>query len=162
MQLLPLLPSEVTLSTLNECLTAWISEYHNTVHSSTRQTPLRRYLDHLEALRSAPKDLWDYFRVPAVRKVDKDRTVSLNGMLYEAPAGLIGNTVTLLYHKKDPKRVEVFLEERSYGFLTPLNAAINSRVRRTVRQRPVLIVNPPSQDQSQYRGGSLFDQEESS
>jgi transposase InsO family protein len=162
MQLLPLLPSELTLSTINERLAAWIEEYHNTIHSSTGQKPLQRYLDHLEALRSAPKDLWDYFRVPAVRKVDKDRTVSLNGVLYEAPAGLIGNTVTLLYHKKDPKRVEVFLSERSHGFLVPLNAAINSRVKRVVRQRPELFVGPPSQDQSHYRGGSLFDQKETS
>lgn len=162
MQLLPLLPSELTLETLNDHLTAWTSEYHNTVHSSTGQTPLRRYLDHLEALRSAPKDLWDYFRVPALRKVDKDRTVSLNGVLYEAPAGLIGATVTLLYHKRDPKRVEVFLAEESHGFLVPLNAAINSRIRRTVRQRPMLIVDPPSQDQSHYRGGSLFEGEEES
>ena len=75
---------------------------------------------------------------------------------------LTNRTVTLLYHKKDPKRVEVFLSERSYGFLLPLNAAINSRIRRTVRQRPVLITGPPSQDQSHYRGGSLFDGEEES
>jgi len=37
------------------------------------------------------------------RKVGKDRTVSLLGKLYEAPEGLIGNTVTLVYHERDPQ-----------------------------------------------------------
>jgi transposase InsO family protein len=158
MQLLPLLPEELTLGQLNERLRAWIEEdYHQRVHSSTGQTPLARYLAHLEALRPAPKDLWDYFRIPVRRKVDKDRTVSLNGTLYEAPLGLIGKTITLLYHKHDPKRVEAFLDERSYGFLTPLNVGINSRVRRGARQSPELITEEPTEETSQqYRGGELF------
>ena len=121
-------------------LAAWIDEeYHQRVHSSTSQRPLKRYLAHMEALRPAPKDLWDYFRVPARRKVDKDRTVSLNGTLFEAPVGLIGKTVTLLYHKNDPKRVEVLLDEKSHGFLMPLNVGINSRVRRGTRQNSELV-----------------------
>jgi transposase InsO family protein len=162
MQLLPLLPEELTLELLNERLWAWIDdEYHQRVHSSTKQTPLSRYLDHVEALRAAPKDLWDYFRVPADRKVDGDRTVSLNGTLFEAPSGLIGQTVTLLYHKHDPMRVEVFFENESRGFLTPLNVGINSRVRRGARQRPELEAEQPSEEQSrEYRGGTLFDDKE--
>jgi transposase InsO family protein len=160
MQFLPLLPKELSLETLNERLTAWIEgEYHQRVHSSTRQTPLKRYMAHLEALRPAPKDLWDYFRVPARRKVDKDRTVSLNGTLFEAPVGLIGKTVTLMYHKHDPKRVEVMLDEKSYGFLTLLNVGINSRVRRVARQNAELIPNETDQH-PQYRGGSLFEEKE--
>ena len=143
---------------MNERLRAWIEEdYHQRVHSSTGQTPLARYLAHLEALRPAPKDLWDYFRIPVRRKVDKDRTVSLNGTLYEAPLGLIGKTITLLYHKHDPKRVEAFLDENSCGFLTSLNVGINSRVRRGARQSPELISEEPAEEKSQqYRGGELF------
>ena len=160
MQLLPLLPKELSLETLNQRLTAWIDEeYHQRVHSSTGQSPLKRYLAHLETLRPAPKDLWDYFRVPARRKVDKDRTVSLNGALLEAPVGLIGKTVTLLYHKHDPKRVEVLLDEKSYGFLIPLNVGINSRVRRGTRQNAELIPQGPA-EALQYRGGSLFEDKE--
>ena len=162
MQLLPLLPKELSLEALNQRLTAWIDEeYHQRVHSSTRQSPLKRYLAQLEALRPAPKDLWDYFRVPARRKVDKDRTVSLDGTLFEAPAGLIGKTVTLLYHKHDPKRVEVLLEEKSYGFLSPLNVGINSRVRRGARQSPELLpLKEPADESPQYRGGALFEDQE--
>ena len=99
--------------------------------------------------------------MPVRRKVDKDRTVSVNGALFEAPVGLIGKTITLLYHKHDPKRVEALLDEKSYGFLVPLNVGINSRVRRSARQNSELVHDAPAEDQ-QYRGGSLFEDREES
>jgi hypothetical protein len=162
-QFLPLLPQEITLEKLNEQLALWIgSDYHQRTHSSTGQGPLARYLAHLHLLRSAPKNLRDYFRLPARRKVDKDRTVTLNGKLYEAPVGLIGKTVTLLYDPKDAQRVEILLEEESHGFLTSLNAGINSRVRRSARQTAELLppAGPPTA--ATYKSGSLFQKEASS
>jgi len=33
--------------------------------------------------------------------MEKDRTVTLLVRLYEAPVGLIGRTVTILYHEND-------------------------------------------------------------
>ncbi len=108
MQLFPLLPQTLSLAELNERLLKWIEEdYHQRVHSSTDQKPLERYLKHVSLLRKAPQNLREYFRFPLKRKVDKDRTVSLQGRLYEAPTGLIGNTVTLLYHPGDLGRIEV-------------------------------------------------------
>jgi putative transposase len=158
MQLLPLLPQELTLETLNQKLTTWIDgEYHQRIHSSTGQSPLERYLAHLSLLRSAPKDLRDYFRLPVRRKVDKDRSVTLNGKLYEAPVGLIGKSVTLLYDPHDPERIEILLEEQSMGFLTPLNAGINSRVRRNARQQPELLPPTTPPIKPNYRSGSLFE-----
>jgi hypothetical protein len=95
-----------------------------TRHPSIVTSPL------FHLLRAAPKDLRDYFRIAARRKVDKDRTVTLDGRLYEAPVGFMGQTVTLLYHADDPRRVEIWKDETSAGFLVPLDQAINSRVRR--------------------------------
>lgn len=57
----------------------------------------------------------------AIRKVDKERTVSLLSRFYEAPVELIGRAVTLLYHEEDPLTIEVFYNNKSYGmpnFLT--------------------------------------------
>ena len=90
------------------------------------------------------------------RKVDKDRTVTLNGKLFEAPVGLIGKHVTLLYHPHDPQRVEVLFEEQPQGFLIPLNSGVNSRVRRVARQDSELV--PPQGPTAApiYHGGSLF------
>lgn len=157
-QFLPLLPPSLSLAQLNEHLAKWINEhYHLRAHSSTGQTPLQRYLIHIVLLRKAPADLHDYFRTLVRRKVDKDRTISLAGKLYEAPLGLIGNTVTLLYHPQDPSRIEVFFEERSWGFLVPLSVAINSRVKRISGQHTELI--PPSSPPQEppRRGGQLFE-----
>lgn len=157
-QLLPLLPHQLNLEKLNELLGTWIEgEYHQRVHSSTGESPLARYMAHLSVLRSAPKDLRDYFRLPVRRKVDKDRSVSLNGKLYEAPVGLIGKTVTLLYDPHDPQRIEVLLEEHSEGFLRPLNLGINSRVRRAARQDPELLPACLPAPVATYKSGSLFD-----
>jgi hypothetical protein len=83
--------------------------------------------------------------------------VSLHGRCYEAPVGLIGKWVTLLYHKHDRERIEVFLSEQSCGFLTPLDPGINSRVRRTANLDIDLFPDLPPDDES-YQGGSLFEE----
>lgn len=55
-----------------------------------------------------------------------------------------GNVVTLLFHEQDISRIEVLFDQTTYGFLLPLNAAINSRVCRTARQQTVLTLEAPS------------------
>jgi hypothetical protein len=96
----------------------------------------------MECIRPAPKHLEDYFRKRARRRVANDRTVSLHGRLYEAPVPLIGSYVTLLYNEADPSRVEVQLEGRCHGLLTPLDLNVNCRVRRRDRNRLVVESAP--------------------
>ena len=120
-----------TLHDLNLSLECWIRDiYHQRPHSSTGASPLKRFSDHMHCIRAAPKDLEDHFRTSAKRRVAKDRTISLNGRLYEAPVGLIGQEITLLYHHHDPARVEARFQGRSFGMLTPVDLHINCRVRR--------------------------------
>jgi transposase InsO family protein len=158
MQLLPTCTGDMTLAELNGKLTKWLDEeYHATVHSSRRQTPLSRYIKHAHLLREAPKDLHDYFRIHVIRKVDRDRTVSLGGRLYEAPVPLIGKTITLLYHEDDPLRVEALHNGTSQGMLVPLDLNINCRVRRQsnrVSLLPEPLPSPPEKEK--YTGGKLF------
>jgi putative transposase len=119
------------LTELNRAFWTWVEQtYHRARHSVTGQTPLERFSSHLECLRPAPTHLEDFFRKRTLRIVAKDRTVSLNGRLYEAPVSLIGKKVALLYHDHDPARVEIFLEEHSHGFITLLDQKVNFRVRR--------------------------------
>ena len=61
----------------------------------------------MECLRPAPADLTDHFRKLARRRVAKDRTIILDGKLFEGPVSLIGKQVDLLYHERDQSRVEV-------------------------------------------------------
>jgi putative transposase len=120
-----------TLNDLNLALDGWLRDvYHNREHSSTGQTPLGRYAAHCECVRAAPKDLPDHFRQQARRRVAKDRTVALQGRLFEAPVALIGKQITLFYHPQDPARVEARHEGKSYGMLRAVDLNVNCRVQR--------------------------------
>lgn len=139
-QFLALIGDGLPLSVLNRDLTEWIeTAYHTTVHSSTGEAPMVRYLRHVHLLRKAPKDLDDYFRKRTLRRVARDRTIALNGRLYEAPVELIGKQVSLLYHDQDPSRIEIQQDGATAGWLVPLDLHVNCRVRR----RHVLEILPP-------------------
>jgi transposase InsO family protein len=159
MQVLPLVPQKITLDELNKKFQNWVdNEYHTTVHSVTKQSPLKRYLKHLHLIRSAPADLTDYFRVRTLRKVDKDRTIALNGKVYEAPTGLIGNTVTLMYQRDDTEKIEIFHNNKSYGFLVSLNSHINARIKRDKVAQPVLANTEKEihAEEIPHQAGELF------
>ena len=142
-----------TLGDLNEAFDLWLNEiYHQRKHSSTAHSPFERFTAHMECLRPAPTDLKDYFRIHARRRVAKDRTVTLNGKLYEAPVGLIGKQVSLLFHEGQPDRIEVTHNRKSYGFLTPLDLHINARVKRNRDSGTDVL----SDKTSKYRGGKLW------
>lgn len=160
-QVLSTCPAELTLQGLNDTLTQWLdTHYHQNTHAGTRQTPLSRYLKHAHLLRVAPKDLDDYFRSRVQRKVDRDRTVSLNGRLYEAPVELIGKVVTLLFHEADPARVESFFDGVSQGMLVPLDLNVNCRIRRRHYKVELLPKGDDPQGAPEtphrYEGGKLF------
>lgn len=164
-QFLSVVDEGVSLKELNQTLWEWIDkDYHQRIHSSTKETPLARYLKHIHLIREAPKDMEDYFRKRITRRVHKDRTVSLNTSLFEAPVGLIGKIVTLLYHEHDPQRVEVFFKETSHGYLVPLDLNINYRVRRdhyTAEIVPKDNEKQPEEAPDHYKNGQLFGQGDS-
>jgi hypothetical protein len=143
-----------TLEELNESFDLWLNDiYHQRKHSSTGHSPFQRFTAHMECLRSAPTQLKDYFRKHARRRVAKDRTITLNGKLYEAPVTLIGKQVLLLFHDDQPQRVEVLYKEQSYGFLTLLDLHINARVKRDKNSGTDLeMADKPAQ----YQGGQLW------
>jgi len=103
----------------------------------------------------------DYFRKRVTRKVDKDRTVSLDGRLYEAPVAMIGHTVTLLYRESDPSRVELFSNGTSHGMLVPLDVNINARVKRAYEAIELIPERTYTEDKERYHGGRVFEKEES-
>jgi len=161
MQFLPLLLPSLSLADLNERFEKWCDQtYHRTVHGTTKETPWDRYTQHLHLLRPGPKDLSDFFRIRARRKVDRDRTVTLHGRIYEAPVELIEKNVNLLYHEDDPQRIEIFYQDQSYGFLVPLNPHINARIKRNKERtdiEPQLASTAPPPAAKSYQGGKLFE-----
>jgi len=143
-----------SLLELNEALDLWINEgYHHKKHGATGQSPFERFTAQLQCLRSAPENLRDYFRKVARRKVAKDRSITFNGKLYEAPVPLIGNRVELLYHDHDPDHIEVKWKSKSYGILRPVDLHINCRVKRDDNNQNDVIITT---DGMGYKGGSLL------
>ena len=128
---LPTCPENMTMNDINRLFSEWVrTEYHSRIHSSTGETPIQRFGRHIELTRTAPVDLEDCFRKEVRRRVTKDRTVSINNLIYEAPTKFIGEQLQLLYHEDRPDRVEIFHKGSSHGFLVPLDLNANCKIRR--------------------------------
>jgi len=160
MQFLSIISDGLSLVDLNKRLKEWTDEYHLREHGGTKEAPLSRYAKHLHCIREAPKDLMDHFRKRVTRKVDKDRTISLDGRLYEAPVEMIGKTATLLYHESDPARVELLFNGTSRGMLVPLDVRINARVKRAHQAVDIVPERECVEDKERYHGGRVFEKEE--
>jgi len=142
------------LAELNEAFDLWLNElYHQRKHGATGQKPFERFTANMACLTVAPKNLKDYFRQTARRRVAKDRTVTLLGHLFEAPVNLIGCQVELLYHAETISRVEVFYQHRSYGFLHLVDLNLNCRVKRDKNRNADISID---MDKKRYQGGSLL------
>ncbi len=143
-----------TLEDLNQALWIWLNEvYHQRVHSSTGETPFARFTSKMQCLRAAPTNLRDYFRKTARRRVAKDRTVSLEGRIFEAPVALIGKQVSLLYHEGEDDQIEVIFNGQSHGFLAALDIHVNCRVKRDKNNN---IEIQSSRVSETYKGGRLW------
>jgi putative transposase len=142
------------LADLNQALFFWLNDiYHQRVHSSTGQTPFARFTSRMECLREAPRNLRDYFRKTVRRRVAKDRTISLDGRIFEAPVPLIGKQVALLYHEGEPDQVEIMLGKESFGMATLVNIHVNSRVKRD-KWRNIELES--SEESEKYQSGKLW------
>ncbi len=103
LQFLPMLTKKnmQSLETMNRALWTYIEiEYHRTRHRILSETPLDCWANIGQRVRYPEPgvDLTDLFLFESKRKVQKDRTISLNGMIYEIDASLVGETVTLRYN----------------------------------------------------------------
>lgn len=124
-----------SLQALNRRLWAWVEgEYHHTPHRGLDgETPLERWASHADEVRfpEPPLDLDDLFLCEVKRKVQKDRTVSLNGLVYEVDAALVGQNVTLRFEPAAKGRpVQVWHEGQPIELAKPLDAYANCFVKR--------------------------------
>lgn len=124
-----------SLEALNRRLWAWVEgEYHQTPHKGLDgATPLDAW-----AMRSGdvrvpgPEvDLREMFLFEQKRRVQRDRTVSLDGMLYEVDAALVGEVVVLRY---DPSNrgapIDVWHREKKVHTARVVDAYANCFVKR--------------------------------
>ena len=139
-----------SLDGLNRCLWAWVEgEYHQSPHRGLEDhTPLDRWAmsAHKVRLPDPGLDLDALFLFEAKRRVQRDRTVSLNGMLFEADAALVGHIVTLRYDPSAPasRGVELWHEGKFVCRATPLDAYANCFVRRNRPTQTIEAHTPPA------------------
>jgi transposase InsO family protein len=150
-QLLTRLTADDTrsLAALNRRLWAWVEgEYHHAPHRALNgATPLEQWARTGEEVRfpDPGMDLNDLFLFEAQRKVQKDRTVSLNGVLYEVDAALVGEKVTLRF---DPaaapgRAVQVCHQGQVVEAAKPVQTYANCFVKRD-RPSRILDVDGPA------------------
>lgn len=155
MQFLPRLSPGDTknLEAINRALWGWIEgEYHQAPHRGLAgETPLDRWCQSADAIR-LPEPGTDFdalFLLEEKRRVQRDRTVSLRGVLYEVDATLVGETVTLKY---DPAKlgepVEVWLQNKKLGTAKRVDLYANCFVKRNQHSRiPVPGKDPDAPSQ---------------
>jgi putative transposase len=137
--MLPHLTTEILadLSQLNRVFWAWLeAEYHQTPHRGLDGlTPLDRFLQDQALVRPAPDHLEAWLRMKVARRVGRDRTVHLDGRLYEAPDGFAGEIVEVLYDPYDPSRPVHFRRrgETAERPLRRLDLHTNASLRRLAR-----------------------------
>ena len=125
-----------SLEALNRRLGAWIEgEYHHAPHRGLDGvTPLEQWARTGEAVRFPEPglDLADLFLFEAERKVQKDRTVSLNGVVYEVDAALIGEKVTLRFDPGAPpeRPIQVCHQGKCIELARPVQTYANCFVKR--------------------------------
>jgi transposase InsO family protein len=138
---LPHVTTEIlaNLAQLNRVFWAWLeAEYHQTPHGGLDGvTPLDRFLKDQALIRPAPEQMELWLRMKATRKVGRDRTVHLDGRLYEAPDGFAGQSVEVFYDPYDPSRPVHFRRrgETTEHPLRRLDLYTNATLRRPTRDR---------------------------
>ncbi len=150
MQLLPRLRDAnlQSLAALNQRLWAFVEgEYHQTPHQGLAdETPFDRWAMSSHDVRLAGPELADLFLFEHKRRVQKDRTVSLLGVVYEVDASLVGQTVTLRYHPSRPGApIEVVSkDQRLFSNVKTVDAYANCFVRRDHGSKLLEPSSPPA------------------
>lgn len=137
LQLLPALERQKTtsLDAMNRALAAWIEgEYHHAPHRGLREeSPADKWARTSEGVRMPGADLADHFLAEEKRRVQKDRTVTLDGVAFEVDAALVGERVALRYdaaRSPDKRSVEIWHQGRRVEIARRVDVLANCFVKR--------------------------------
>jgi len=160
LQLLPRLEQEgeLSLTTMNRALAGWVeSEYHHAPHRGLDQeTPADKWARSSEALRMAPADLTTLFLSEQSRRVQKDRTVTLDGVAFEVDAALVGDRVQLRYDAARPaatRTVEVWHQGKRIEVAKRVDVLANCFVKRHSSSKSLIV--PPGSGADVPQGNAM-------
>jgi transposase InsO family protein len=136
-----------SLAEFNEMLSEYIYQYNTTVHSSTKDTPLDRFLRTRETIRAPKSQEWldECFHNRATRKVNNDSCVTIDGVWYDAPQQFIGMKVDIRFLPTQMEDAYILYDGIHYP-LPRTDKVANSRTKRD---------NLPKIDYSMKGAGSV-------
>src|ERR1051326_217328 len=118
---------------LNRQFWHWVeTSYHQRPHSALQdQSPADRFAKAGIALRTVAKDVdvERLFLMRQERRVRKDATICLGARLWEVPAHLRGQVITVWFDPVRWTRVELWWRDRLLGQATACNKQLNSQLR---------------------------------
>ena len=129
----------------------WKGEYHRSPQRGLdSRTPLEAWLEkaHLIIPVDPTVSLEELFKHEDIRKVHKDSTFTLQGVLYEVDSTLIGENLHIRYDASLAplrRRVMVVLDGKSRGEARLVDTYANSRVRRAYNSDQLVIESQPTE-----------------
>ncbi len=136
------------LSDLDLLFHTWLeSEYHRSPHRGLGgKTPLEAWLEKAHHIipTDSTQDLDPVFWHEISRKVHRDSTITLGGVLFEVPSTLIGERINLRYDPHIPaehRRLQIVQHGQSIGEARMVDSYANAYVRRGDLQKEVEITD---------------------
>jgi putative transposase len=148
MQLLPMLGPEqlASLEAMNRALAAWVEgDYHHAPHRGLGdESPADKWARTSDGVRMPAADIGDFFLAEQKRNVQKDRTVTLDGVAFEVDASLVGERVTLRYdaaRRPEKRAVEVWHQGRRVEVARRVDVFANCFVKRSGTTRHLEVAS---------------------
>jgi len=126
--------SQITLQNLNERFSLWLREgYHHRHHAGIDSRPLDRYqlsVTQFPRRRASEEELREYFLSRMERKVKNDSTISINSIIYEVPARLIGCVIEIRHSHESPNELYLYENNERVQRILPVDVRANGKLYR--------------------------------
>jgi transposase InsO family protein len=120
-----------SLAEFNEELASYIRTHNTTIHSTTKQTPLDRFLASKEHIRIPKSSEWldECFHNRIMRKVNKDASITIDGIYYDVPQQFIGMKVEIRFLPDDMADAYVLYDNNHYP-IRRTDRVVNGKTKR--------------------------------
>jgi transposase InsO family protein len=134
--------NKISLDAMNRALAAWIEgEYHHAPHRGLgNEAPAEKWARSSDGVRMPDANLGEHFLAEQKRRVQKDRTITLEGVAFEVDAALVGERVLLRYdaaRARDKRVVEVWHQGRRVEIARRVDVLANCFVKRNSNTRAI-------------------------
>lgn len=121
----------LSLNEFNEELRTYIHQHNSTIHSTTKETPMNRFLSTKSHIRKPKSKEWldECFYNRVIRKVNNDATISIDGTYYDVPPQFIRMKVEIRYLPDQMEDAYILFEDCHYP-ITATDKVANSKTKR--------------------------------